>query len=472
MTTVLFAHVNSLFGAGRLAERIHEALIGADDGDLFVENRATESLIFEDGRIRSSSFGADQGFGLRRVVGSFAGLVHGNQLTPQSLAAAATTLAQVAPGARQVVAATTPVVPALYPPLDPLAGGSFEDKVRFLAEVDAYVRAKDPRVKQVTVALSGQRQEIVVVRPDGVVGTDVRPLVRFDVSVVVEDKGRRESGHHGLGGREDYTRLRDPAVWKAAADDALRMAVTMLDAKPAPAGEMPVVLSAGWSGVLLHEAVGHGLEGDFNRKGTSAFAGLLGNPVAAKGVSVFDDGTLPGRRGSLTIDDEGTPSHRTPLIEDGRLVGYIHDRLNARLLGAAPTGNGRRQSYAHLPMPRMTNTYMTGGDDTPEDIIKATPRGLYAKTFGGGQVDITSGRFVFNVAEAYLIENGRLTHPVKGASLIGSGPEALKFVDRIGNDMALDNGIGTCGKNGQSVPVGVGQPTLRLAGGITIGGTA
>jgi TldD protein len=456
----------------QLQTLVAEALTGADDGELFLEARASEALSWEDGHLKTSSYASDQGFGLRRVVGEFAGLVHGNQLTPFALRAAAKDLRAVAEADRKHRYAPTLATAApLYPATDPLATHTLAQKTELLAAVDAYLRAKSPLVRQVIVSLRAEHQQVMIVRPDEPILTDIRPLVRMDVSVVLEKDGKRESGRYGFGSRTDYTDMFSPTHWQAAADEALRSAEVMLDARPAPAGEMPVIMSAGWSGVLLHEAVGHGLEGDFNRKGTSAFAGLLGQQVAAKGVTVVDDGSLANRRGSLTIDDEGTPGQHTVLIEDGILRGYMQDRLNARLMGMHPTGNGRRESYAHEPLPRMTNTYMLGGDTTPEDIIKSTKRGIYAKNFGGGQVEITSGSFVFNVSEAYLVENGKLTAPIKGASLIGNGPEALKYVDAIGNDMALDPGIGTCGKSGQSVPAGVGQPTLRLAKGVTVGGT-
>ncbi len=457
---------------GQLVTLVEDALKGADDGELFLETRESELLVLEDGRVKTSSYANDQGFGLRRVVGEFAGLVHGNQLSPFHLKAASKDLLAVAAADRNH--RYNPEVPTptvLYPGHNPLADHGLADKIGLLEKIDAYVRAQNPHVKQVIVSLRGEYQEVMIVRPDSPLLTDLRPLVRMDVQVILDNGTKREVGSNGFGSRVDYGDMFTPSRWQTAADEALRMAEVMLDARPAPAGEMPVIMSPGWSGVLLHEAVGHGLEGDFNRKGTSAFSGLLGQRVAAKGVTVVDDGSLTNRRGSLSIDDEGTPGQYTPLIEDGLLKGYMQDRMNARLMGMAPTGNGRRESYAHEPLPRMTNTYMLGGDDTPEDIIKATKRGLYAKTFGGGQVDITSGSYVFNVSEAYLIEDGKITAPVKGASLIGNGPECLKHVDRIGNDMSLDPGIGTCGKAGQGVPVGVGQPTLRLAAGVTVGGT-
>jgi TldD protein len=348
---------------------------------------------------------------------------------------------------------------------------AFGDRTSVLAEIDAYARGKDSRVKQVMASISGEWQAVQIMRRDGSRVADLRPLVRLNVSVMVEHDGRRETGSFGTGGRFDYSVVTAPEAWRAAVDEALRQALVNLDSRPAPAGEMEIVLGAGWPGILLHEAIGHGLEGDFNRKQTSAFAGLLGQRIASPGVTVVDDGTIPDRRGSLTVDDEGTPSNRTVLIEDGILVGFLQDRLNARLMGMKMTGNGRRQSYAHTPMPRMTNTIMLGGDSTAEEMIRTVKNGLYAVNFGGGQVDITSGKFVFSASEAYRIEDGKVTAPVKGATLIGNGPDALTKVTMVGNDMALDPGIGTCGKNGQGVPVGVGQPTLKLAG-LTVGGTA
>ncbi|MBI1364248.1 MAG: metalloprotease TldD [Proteobacteria bacterium] len=467
---LFLTHLN--LSATQLGGLVSDALHGADDGELFLESRQSELLVLEDGRVKTSTYANDQGFGLRRVVGEFAGLVHGNQMTPFALKAAAKDLRAVAEADRKhFYTPDLPAIKGLYPAHNPLGDHALGDKIALLSQIDAYVRKQSPDVKQVIVSLRGEHQNVMIIRADGQLLTDVRPLVRMDVQVILEKNGKRESGHNGFGSRVDYKDMFTPTRWQAAADEALRMAGVMLDAKPAPAGEMPVIMSAGWSGVLLHEAVGHGLEGDFNRKGTSAFAGLLGQQVAAKGVTVVDDGSLANRRGSVTIDDEGTPGQYTVLIEDGILRGYMQDRLNARLMGMAPTGNGRRESYAHEPLPRMTNTYMLGGNDTPEDIIKDTKYGLYAKTFGGGQVDITSGSYVFNVSEAYLVEDGKITAPVKGASLIGNGPESLKYVDRIGNDMSLDPGIGTCGKSGQGVPVGVGQPTLRLSAGVTVGGT-
>jgi TldD protein len=347
----------------------------------------------------------------------------------------------------------------------------FAARAALLSEIDVFARAADSRVTQVMASIAGEWQVVEILRADGARTADLRPLVRLNVSVVMEQNGRRESGSHGAGGRTSYAPLVDPAYWQSAVHEAIRQASVNLESVPAPAGEMPVVLGAGWPGILLHEAIGHGLEGDFNRKQTSAFAGLMGSRVASKGVTVVDDGTLPDRRGSLTVDDEGTPTSRTTLIEDGILVGFIQDRQNARLMNMRATGNGRRQSYAHSPMPRMTNTIMLGGDSTAEEMIKSVKRGLYAVNFGGGQVDITSGKFVFSASEAYMIEDGKVTAPVKGATLIGNGPDALTKVEMIGNDPALDPGVGTCGKNGQGVPVGVGQPTLKISG-LTVGGTA
>jgi TldD protein len=359
----------------------------------------------------------------------------------------------------------------LYSDANPLPALEFAERTRLLAAIDSFARSRDSRVVQVMASLTGEWQAVQIMRGDGSRVADLRPLVRLSVAVVVEAGGRHETGSYGTGGRFGYDRLIEPALWNHAVDEALRQALVNLDSRPAPAGEMPVVLGAGWPGILLHEAIGHGLEGDFNRKKTSAFAGLLGQRIATPGVTVVDDGTIPDRRGSLTVDDEGTPSGRTVLIEDGILTGYLQDRLNARLMGMSATGNGRRQSYAHAPMPRMTNTIMLAGSHSAEDMIRSVKHGLYAVNFGGGQVDITSGKFVFSASEAYLIENGRIGSPVKGATLIGNGPDALTRIEMIGDDMALDAGIGTCGKNGQGVPVGVGQPTLKLTG-LTIGGTA
>jgi len=455
------------------AERLTAAAAqGAEDGELFLEHRESEAISLEDGRIRSASFDATRGFGLRAVAGEAAGYAHAAELSEAALARAAETVKAVASG----YSGTLDVAPRatntrLYSDLNPLAAMEFSAKTGMLMAIDAYARTKDPRVKQVMASITGEWQAVQILRPDGRRVADLRPLVRMNIAVVVEANGRRETGSFGTGGRFAYDRVLNEATWKAAVDEALRQALVNLDAVPAPAGEMEVVLGPGWPGILLHEAIGHGLEGDFNRKKTSAFAGLLGQRIAAPGVTVVDDGTIPDRRGSLTVDDEGTPSGRTTLIEDGILVGFLQDRQNARLMGVAPTGNGRRQSHAHIPMPRMTNTVMLGGAHDPAEVIASVKRGIYAVNFGGGQVDITSGKFVFSASEAYLIEDGKLGAPVKGATLIGNGPDALTKVAMVGNDMGLDPGIGTCGKQGQGVPVGVGQPTLKMTG-LTIGGTA
>ncbi|MDX9861611.1 MAG: metalloprotease TldD [Rhodospirillales bacterium] len=451
---------------------VDEALHGADDGELFLEYRQSEGLVFDDGRLKSASFDTAQGFGLRAVSGETTGYSHASELSEAAIRRAATTVRTVL-GAGGGVLAGPPqgTNRSLYGDDNPLPAVSFEKKVALLAEVDAYARSRDERVRQVMATLSGEWQAVQIVRPGGERTADVRPLVRFNVMVVAAKGERMESGVFGTGGRVTYESFFAPENWRAAVDEALRQALVNLESVPAPAGEMAVVLGPGWPGILLHEAVGHGLEGDFNRKGTSAFAGLMGQRVAAPGVTVIDDGTLADRRGSLSVDDEGTPSARNVLIEDGILKGFMQDRLNAHLMGVKPTGNGRRQSYAHAPMPRMTNTYMPAGPHDPEEILRSVKTGLYAVNFGGGQVDITSGKFVFSCTEAYRIENGRVGAPVKGATLIGNGPDVLTRVSMVGNDMELDRGIGTCGKDGQGVPVGVGQPTLKIDG-LTVGGTA
>lgn len=452
--------------------RLREATEGCEDGELYLEYRESEAIALEDGRIRSASYDAVRGFGLRAVRGEAAGYAHAGELTDAALARAAETVKAVRQGRSGALDVGPRQTNArLYAPENPLTALDFEAKTRLLAELDAYARGRDGRVVQVMASLSGEWQAVQILRPDGERVADLRPLVRMNITVVVEHNGRRETGTFGHGGRHGYDQVLGEAQWKAAVDEALRQALVNLESVAAPAGEMEVVLGPGWPGILLHEAIGHGLEGDFNRKKTSAFAGLLGQRIASPGVTVVDDGTLPDRRGSLTVDDEGTPTQRTTLIEDGVLVGFLQDRQNARMMGVASTGNGRRQSYAHIPMPRMTNTVMTGGTHTPEEILRSVKRGLYAVNFGGGQVDITSGKFVFSASEAYLIEDGKIGAPVKGATLIGNGPDALTKVAMVGNDMALDPGIGTCGKNGQGVPVGVGQPTLKMRG-LTVGGTA
>ncbi|MFL6689902.1 MAG: metalloprotease TldD [Alphaproteobacteria bacterium] len=457
---------------GRIQLLLDESLRDADDGELFLEYRQSESFSFDDGRLKAATFDTTQGFGLRAVAGEATGYAHASELSEEAIRRAADTMRAVTNGYSGTVALS----PArtnrkLYADIDPLHSANFEAKVKLLGEMNEYARNKDSRVKQVSCSLSGEWQNVEIMRAGGEIYRDIRPLVRLNVSVVVEQNGRQEAGSFGGGGREGYETYLDPQYWRAAVDEALRQALVNLSSVPAPAGEMAVVLGPGWPGILLHEAIGHGLEGDFNRKKTSAFAGLLGERVAAPGVTVVDDGTILNRRGSLTIDDEGTPTSRTVLIEDGILKGYIQDRQNARLMGMKPTGNGRRESFSCSIMPRMTNTYMLGGNAEPREIIASVDRGVYAVNFGGGQVDITNGKFVFSCTEAYLIKNGKLGPAIKGATLIGDGPVALKHVKMIGNDMKLDTGIGTCGKNGQSVPVGVGQPTLRIDG-LTIGGTA
>ncbi len=447
------------------------ALHGADDGELFLERAESEMLVFDDGRLKSASYDSGEGFGLRVVAGDTAGYAHSSEITEAAVARAADSAALAKRG-HSGVSSEGPRQTniRLYDDLDVVSSPAFGDKVSLMQEIDAFARARDPRVVQVSASIAGERRQVEILRADGRLLRDVRPLVRLNVSVTVEKDGRRENGNSGAGGRAGFEAWIHADAWKAQVDEALRMALVNLDAVACPAGEMDVVLGPGWNGVLLHEAVGHGLEGDFNRKGLSAFSGRIGDRVAAPGVTVIDDGTLNERRGSLTIDDEGTPTERTVLIEDGILVGYMHDRLSARAFGVAPTGNARRQSYAHIPMPRMTNTAMLGGHHRQAEMIASTQRGLYCANFGGGQVDITNGKFVFQCTEAYLIEDGKLTSPVKGATLIGDGPTALTKVTMIGDDFAFDPGIGVCGKQGQGVPVGVGQPSMKITG-LTVGGT-
>ena len=446
-------------------------LEGADDGELYLEYAQSEMLVFDNGRLKQATYNTDQGFGLRAVKDEAVGYAHSSDLSEAAFARAADALRAVKGGySGRYAEAPGRTNVRLYGDDNPLGAPSFETKVRLLESIDSYARGRDPRVRQVSVSLGATWQLIEILRGEGEIYRDVRPLVRVNVSVVVGQGDRQEAGSHGYGGRESFSRFLATDAWQGAADRAVRQALVNLEAIPAPAGEMDVVLAPGWPGIMLHEAVGHGLEGDFNRKKTSAFAGLMGQRVASKGVTVVDDGTLAQRRGSLSIDDEGTPTNRTVLIEDGILVGYMQDRQNARLMGMRPTGNGRRQGYAHLPMPRMTNTYMLAGGHLPGEIIASVKNGIYAVNFGGGQVDITSGKYVFQVTEAYKIENGKLAQPLKGAMLIGNGPTDLNRIGMIGNDFVLDPGIGTCGKNGQGVPVGVGQPTLRMDR-ITVGGT-
>jgi len=458
--------------SARVERLVRESLAGMDDGELFLEWSQSEGIALDDGRIKSASFDQAQGFGLRALSGESAGYAHASELSEAAIQRAGQTVRAVTQGHSGILAAPPPGTNrSLYGDFNPLEQVPFGAKTKLLMDIDAYARSREPRVRQVMASLAGEWRAIEIIRADGSRTADIRPLVRLNVSIVVEENGRMETGGAGVGGRVEYARYLDPAQWHRQVDEALRQALVNLGSVNAPAGEMAVVLGPGWPGVMLHEAVGHGLEGDFNRKKTSAFAGLIGQRVASPGVTVVDDGTLKDRRGSLTIDDEGTPSSSTTLIEDGILKGYMQDRLNARLMGMHPTGNGRRQSYAHAPMPRMTNTCMLGGDKEPQEIIQSVKRGLYAVNFGGGQVDITSGKFVFSASEAYLIEDGKVGPAVKGATLIGNGPDALTKITMIGNDMKLDDGIGTCGKDGQGVPVGVGQPTLRMDG-LTVGGTA
>ncbi len=448
-----------------------DALARADDGELFLEYVQHEALVFDDGKLKSASFNTAQGFGLRAVAGETTGYAHAAELSEPAIKRAGATVKAVTMGHGGAMAvAPQGTNRSLYADINPLETMPFEAKVKLLAEIDAYARGKDKRVRQVSAALMGNWQAVAILRADGRMDGDIRPLVRLNVSVVVEENGRMESGGHGSGGRAAYSAWVDPAAWRGEVDEALRQALVNLESVPAPAGELVVVLGPGWPGILLHEAIGHGLEGDFNRKGTSAFSGRVGQRVAAKGITVVDDGTIERRRGSLNVDDEGQATRRTVLIEDGVLTGYMQDRMNARLMRAAPTGNGRRESFAHLPMPRMTNTIMLAGDRDPAEVLASVDDGLYAANFGGGQVDITSGKFVFSASEAWKVEKGRLVHPVKGATLIGNGPDCLTRVTMVGNDMRLDTGVGTCGKDGQSVPVGVGQPTLRIEN-MTVGGT-
>ncbi|CAM8669713.1 TldD Predicted Zn-dependent proteases and their inactivated homologs [Comamonadaceae bacterium] len=445
-----------------------------DEADLYFQYTRSEGWSLEEGIVKTGSFSIDQGVGVRAVSGEKTAFAYSDDISEASLLDAARTVRTISAAAQNKRAKTPASKIAggrkLYAGLDPIATLDSTAKVELLGKVEKLARAKDPRIIQVMAGLAAEYDVVMVARADGTLAADVRPLVRLSVTVIAEQKGRREVGSSGGGGRFGLAYFTDAQI-EDYVDQAVHAALTNLDARPAPAGEMTVVLGAGWPGILLHEAIGHGLEGDFNRKGSSAFSGRIGQRVAAKGVTVLDDGTIADRRGSLNVDDEGNPSQRNVLIEDGILKGYIQDSMNARLMGVKPTGNGRRESYAHLPMPRMTNTYMLGGDKAPEEIIASIKKGLYAPNFGGGQVDITSGKFVFSASEAYWVENGKIQYPVKGATLVGSGPECLKRVSMIGNDMKLDPGVGTCGKEGQSVPVGVGQPTLRIDG-LTVGGTA
>ena len=447
-----------------------ETLQKCDDGELYLQFIASESFGFDDGRLKTADYSRDAGFGLRGVSGEMTGFAHANDISAAAIRRAGETLQLLDPATGTRAAPPRSTNRHLYTGDSPLDAVPFEQKVKLLETIDAAARARDPRVSQVSASLSASWTVVEIVRADGFVAHDVRPLVRLNVGIVAEANGRRETGNFGMGGRWLYDDLFDPANWNRAIDTALAQALTNLDSVDAPAGEMTVLLGPGWPGVLLHEAVGHGLEGDFNRKGTSAFSGKIGTQVAAKGVTVVDDGSMAQRRGSLSIDDEGTPTRETVLIEDGVLKCYMQDRLNARLMGVEPTGNGRREDYAHAPMPRMTNTFMRGGNDDPAELLSRVKDGIFAKAFGGGQVDIVSGKFVFTCTEAYRVKDGKLGDPIKGATLIGDGPETMRRIVGIGNDMALDEGIGMCGKGGQSVPAGVGQPTL-LIDRLTVGGT-
>ncbi len=472
MTQIISSDLDKLGGAAALRV-IADTLAKADDGELFIEHRQTESFVYDDGRLRSASFDESEGFGLRAVSGETAAYAHSSDLSLDALKRSAATSVSILNGGRSAQIDVSPAAPTrkLYGSDNPVEAMGFAAKVNLLEAVDKFTRALDPRVTQVSASMAMDWQAITIARADGQIYHDVRPLVRFGVSAVTSDNKTSGQGSHGFGGRGQPLSYITEENWQAAAREAVRQALVALDAGPAPAGEMDVLLGPGWPGILLHEAIGHGLEGDFNRKGTSAFAGLMGQRIASEDVTVVDDGTLVDRRGSISIDDEGTSPNCTTLIDRGILVGFMQDRMNARLSGVKPTGNGRRQSYAHVPLPRMTNTYMLNGNRHPDEILASMKKGLYAKSFGGGQVDITSGKFVFTCTEAYMIEDGKIGQPVKGAILIGAGAEALKQISMVGNDMALDPGIGTCGKAGQGVPVGVGQPTLRI-NNLTVGGTA
>lgn len=461
-------------GIDRAAALAHlqRAVAGGDDGELFLERRRAEALVFDDGRLKTASYDAGQGFGLRAVHGEASAYAHSTDMTAEAVGRAVDTVRlAIGDGGGRLAPAPARASQQVYDAFDPISQAGFAGKMDVLREIDAYARDRDARVVQVSATLAASLQEVVILRPDGQETADIRPMTRISVSVIVAENGRRESGHSGGGGRTDARLLLDAATWKAHVDEALRIALVNLGAEPAPAGVKDIVLGSGWPGILLHEAIGHGLEGDFNRKGSSAFAGLMGQRIAAHGVTVLDDGTMPDRRGSVTVDDEGTPGGRNVLIEDGVLVGFMQDRQNARLMGVAPTGNGRRESYAHPPMPRMTNTYMTGGDTNPADMVADLNDGIWAVGFGGGQVDITNGKFVFSCTEAYRVKNGKVGAALKGATLIGDGATALKNIRALGNDFAMDPGMGNCGKAGQWVPVGVGQPSVMI-GGLTVGGSA
>ncbi|MDA8894723.1 metalloprotease TldD, partial [Amylibacter sp.] len=450
---------------------LKDTVYGADDGEMFLERQRSEALLLDDGRIKTANYNASEGFGLRAVNGETVGYAHSTEMTQSALnRAAETAKLAIGSGGGKLADPPIPTNQRLYSDIDPISDTEFSLKIETLKEIDSFARELNNKVVQVSASLVASLQEVEILRPEGTLVRDVRPMARINISITVEHNGRRESGSSGGGGRHGLVQLTRPENWKPNVIEAIRIAMVNLNAIPAPAGQFDVVLGPGWPGILLHEAIGHGLEGDFNRKKTSAFSGLMGQRIAAKGVTVLDDGTIPDRRGSISFDDEGTQSQKNTLIEDGVLVGYMQDRQNSRLMGVKPTGNGRRESYAHAPMPRMTNTYMLGGDNNPKDILSNLKDGIYAVGFGGGQVDITNGKFVFSCTEAYRVKNGVVGAPLKGATLIGDGATALKHIHAIGNDMALDPGMGNCGKAGQWVPVGVGQPTLMI-GGLTIGGS-
>ena len=444
----------------------------SEDGELFFEQRQTETITFDDSRVKSANFDSSEGMGMRSVNGEITGYAHSTDLSFLALSKMIPTL-QKASQEKKCLLAEAPIKTkkTIYDPSNPISELTFSKKIKILQEIDDFTRSLDPNIKQVTATISASNQKIFILRPDGSSSSDIRPMVRLNISILLESNGRRENGYTGTGGRDTLLSFLKPEVWKSAASEALRIAKVNLHARPTPAGVMDLVLGPGWPGILLHEAIGHGLEADFNRKKTSAFSDLMGKTIAAPGVTVFDDGTIPNRRGSITIDDEGTPSQKTKLIDDGVLVGYMHDRQNSRLMGLQSTGNGRRQSYAHAPMPRMTNTYMEAGNEKPKNLISDLKDGLYAVGFGGGQVDITNGKFVFSCTEAYRVKNGEIKEAVNGATLIGDGASALQKIKAIGNDLQLDPGIGNCGKAGQWVPVGVGQPSLYISG-LTVGGVS
>ena len=466
-------------GRDQVSSMVQKALHGSDDGELFFETTPSESFLFDDGRLKNANFDISSGFGSRLVSGDITGYANSTILNKQSIKSSLDAIQTARNGKdifiserkHPVKESSADIKKSLYSESNPLNSISFDEKIKLVKNIDEFLRSYDNRVQQVSVSLSGNFQSIMIFNKEGEIVTDERPLVRLNISVIVNNGKRQESGSYGTGGRWDYTRLNSKDFYQNAAKKALSQALTNLDSIDTPAGEMTVILASGWPGVLLHEAVGHGLEGDFNRKGTSAFSNMMGQKVADEQVTVIDNGTIPDRRGSLNIDDEGTSTQETVLIENGILKGYLQDNMNARLMNEQPTGNGRRESFMHQPMPRMTNTYMTNGKYEPDEIIKSVKKGLYMVNFGGGQVDITSGKFVFSCTEGYEIENGKICSPIKGATLIGDGPKALNKIKMVGNDSSLDDGIGTCGKAGQSVPVGVGQPTLRIDG-ITVGGTS